>query len=82
MLSKDDILSRFYFVRFFEKMCTDIFGPRFNEAMLERGVMDTNTYYGSTDIQVGDNHFVKGNFRQAGWRQRSTYVLTTKTHQT
>ena len=40
------------FSRFFEAMCTDIFGPRFNEALLKRVVQDTNTYYGSTDIQV------------------------------
>ena len=33
-------------------MCTDIFGPKFNLELLERGIADTNTYYGGLDIQV------------------------------
>lgn len=47
-------------VRFFETMCTDIFGPRFNEALLKRAVQDTNTYYGSTDIKASNIVFVHG----------------------
>ena len=35
-------------------MCTDIFGPKFDISLLEKGIADTNTYYGGLDIQVGD----------------------------
>ena len=44
--------SPFYIFRFFEYMCSDIFGPRFDISLLERGVEDTNTYYGGLDIEV------------------------------
>ena len=33
-------------------MCTDIFGPKFDIALLEKGVAETNTHYGGLDIQV------------------------------
>ncbi|XP_023327712.1 putative serine protease F56F10.1 [Eurytemora carolleeae] len=46
--------------RFFEYMCSDIFGPRFDISLLERGVEDTNTYYGGLDIEVTNVVFVHG----------------------
>jgi len=47
-------------LRYFEYMCTDIFGPKFNLELLERGIADTNTYYGGLDIQVSNVAFVHG----------------------
>ena len=33
-------------------MCADIFGPRFDINLVQRGVEDTNTYYGGLDKEV------------------------------
>ena len=33
-------------------MCTDIFGPKFDIDLINKGVEDTNTYYGGLDIEV------------------------------
>lgn len=40
--------------RFFEYMCSDIFGPKFDLKLINHGVKDTNTYYGGTDIEVNN----------------------------
>jgi len=47
-------------LRFFEFMCTDIFGPKFDVDLINKGIEDTNTYYGGTDIQVTNTVFVHG----------------------
>lgn len=47
-------------VRFFEYMCTDIFGPKFDIDLINKGVEDTNTYYGGLDIEVTNTVFVHG----------------------
>jgi len=47
-------------VRFFEYMCSDIFGPKFDLKLINHGVKDTNTYYGGTDIEVTNTVFVHG----------------------
>lgn len=47
-------------VRFFEYMCTDIFGPKFDINLINKGVEDTNTYYGGLDIEVTNTVFVHG----------------------
>jgi len=47
-------------VRFFEYMCSDIFGPKFDLELINKGVEDTNTYYGGLDIEVSNTVFVHG----------------------
>lgn len=47
-------------VRYFEYMCSDIFGPKFDIVLLEKGIADTNTYYGGLDIQASNIVFVHG----------------------
>eukprot|EP00088_Acartia_fossae_P038980 TRINITY_DN4052_c1_g3_i2.p1 TRINITY_DN4052_c1_g3~~TRINITY_DN4052_c1_g3_i2.p1 ORF type:complete len:487 (+),score=107.90 TRINITY_DN4052_c1_g3_i2:51-1511(+) len=47
-------------VRFFEYMCSDIFGPKFDIKLINKGVEDTNTYYGGLDIEVTNTVFVHG----------------------
>jgi len=46
--------------KFFEYMCTDLFGPKFDIDLINKGIEDTNTYYGGTDIQVTNTVFVHG----------------------
>ena len=47
-------------VKFFEKMCGDIFGPKFNIALLERGIRETNMEYGGLSPSVSNVVFVHG----------------------
>ena len=47
-------------VDFFVKMCSDVFGPKFNQDLLERGIDITNTEYGSLNITVTNVVFVHG----------------------
>jgi len=46
--------------KFFEYMCADLFGPKFDIDLINKGIEDTNTYYGGTDIQVTNTVFVHG----------------------
>jgi len=47
-------------VKFFEKMCNDIFGPKFSISLLEEGVQATNTEYGGLEPSVTNVVFVHG----------------------
>ena len=47
-------------VEFFVKMCSDVFGPKFNTDMLSRGIDITNREYGSLNISVTNVVFVHG----------------------
>jgi len=47
-------------VDFFVKMCSDVFGPKFNFDLLKRGIDITNTEYGSLNISVTNVVFVHG----------------------
>jgi pimeloyl-ACP methyl ester carboxylesterase len=47
-------------VKYFEKMCADIFGPKFSTVLLERGVAATNTEYGGLEPAVTNVVFVHG----------------------
>jgi len=47
-------------VKFFENMCSDIFGPKFSMDLLEKGIKETNSEYGSLDIKVTNVVFVHG----------------------
>ena len=47
-------------VKFFEKMCADIFGPKFSISLLERGVRTTNIEYGGLTPSVTNVVFVHG----------------------
>jgi len=47
-------------VDFFVKMCSDVFGPKFNLDLLQRGIDLTNMEYGSLNISVSNVVFVHG----------------------
>ncbi len=47
---------------YFEKMCADVYGPRYNLELLERGIKRSNMMYGGRDIQVSNVIFVHGSF--------------------
>jgi len=47
-------------VSFFEKMCQDVYGPKFTLDLLKRGIRATNVEYGGLDIQVSNVVFVHG----------------------
>jgi len=47
-------------VKFFERMCSDVYGPKFSVALLERGIAETNKEYGGLDISVTNVVFVHG----------------------
>jgi hypothetical protein len=47
-------------VAYSEKMCTDIFGPKYNSKLLERGIRMSNINYGGKNIQVTNVIFVHG----------------------
>lgn len=40
--------------------CTDVFGPRFNQDLLEKGIAATNVEYGAKGIEVSNVVFVHG----------------------
>lgn len=42
------------------KQCTDVFGPRFNRDLLEKGIAATNVEYGGKEIEVSNVVFVHG----------------------
>ena len=54
--------SSLFNVEFFEKQCQDIFGPKFNIELLEKGIRRSNIMYGAKDIQVSNVVFVHGSF--------------------
>lgn len=45
---------------FFVKQCSDIYGPKFNEALLEGGVSQSNIIYGGLGIEVRKVVFPNG----------------------
>ena len=45
---------------FLEKQCTDVFGPKFDLSLLEKGIRRTNANYGAKNIQVTNVVFVQG----------------------
>eukprot|EP00095_Tigriopus_kingsejongensis_P004313 maker-scaffold562_size136394-snap-gene-0.8 protein:Tk04313 transcript:maker-scaffold562_size136394-snap-gene-0.8-mRNA-1 annotation:"hypothetical protein BRAFLDRAFT_284130" len=47
-------------VEFLEKQCTDIFGPKYNLKLLQKGIDRTNVMYGGKHIQVSNVVFVHG----------------------
>lgn len=47
-------------VKFFEKMCSDIFGPKFGISLLDKGIEETNREYGGLDLSVTNVVFVHG----------------------
>ncbi|VEN40301.1 unnamed protein product [Callosobruchus maculatus] len=47
---------------FFIKQCSDIFGPKFNLTIVERGVQRTNTLYGGLNPSVTNVIFVQGSY--------------------
>ena len=47
-------------VQLFERMCRDVFGPKFTPELLARGVAATNAEYGGRDISVESVVFVHG----------------------
>jgi len=47
-------------VKFFEKMCHDIFGRKFSPDLLEKGIKETNTEYGGIQPRVSNVVFVHG----------------------
>nr|CAI5825945.1 unnamed protein product [Callosobruchus analis] len=47
---------------FYLKQCSDIFGPEFNLATLERGVKRTNILYGALETPVTNVIFVQGSY--------------------
>ena len=49
-------------VEFFEKQCQDIYGPKFDLTLLQRGTERSNYLYGAKDIQVTNVVFVHGSF--------------------
>lgn len=49
-------------VKFFEKQCQDIFGPKFNLELLDRGIKRSNYLYGAKGIKVTNVVFVHGSF--------------------
>ncbi len=50
----------FLYFRFFVKQCADIYGPKFNQILLERGINFTNEYYGADKYQGSRVLFVNG----------------------
>ena len=47
-------------VQLFERMCRDVFGPKFTPQLLGRGIAATNAEYGGRDISVEKVVFVHG----------------------
>ena len=47
-----EIFSSKFPVEFFTKQCADIFGPKFNLTLMQKGVFRTNTLYGDFNIQA------------------------------
>ncbi|TRY70321.1 hypothetical protein TCAL_08250 [Tigriopus californicus] len=47
-------------IEFLEKQCTDIFGSKYDLALLQKGIDQTNIMYGGKDIQVSNVIFVHG----------------------
>merc|ERR1712071_504886 len=47
-------------LKFFEKMCRDIFGSKFSVTLLEQGIKATNTEYGGLSPSVSNVVFVHG----------------------
>jgi hypothetical protein len=48
----DQPFAPYFPVSFFEQMCSDIFGPEYNLALLQSGVEFTNTFYGGFGLKV------------------------------
>ena len=46
--------------RFFVKQCADIFGPKYDQLLLERGINFTNDYYGAEKFSGTRVVFVNG----------------------
>ena len=47
-------------IKFLEKQCTDIYGPRYDLGLLEKGIRRTNTIYGAKNIKLTNVVFVHG----------------------
>ena len=47
-------------VKFFEKMCSDIYGPKFTMELLEKGIKETNSEYGGLNLKTSNVVFVHG----------------------
>ena len=45
---------------YFEKMCSDVFGAKFDKNLLEQGISITNLEYGALDLDVSNVVFVHG----------------------
>nr|CAD7202974.1 unnamed protein product [Timema douglasi] len=45
---------------YFTRQCEDIFGPRFNDTLLEQGINRTNMFYGAYNLEVTNVVFVHG----------------------
>ena len=50
----------FFCCRFFVKQCADIYGPKFDQILLERGINFTNEYYGAEKFAGTRVVFVNG----------------------
>jgi len=46
--------------KFFEKMCSDIYGPKFTIDLLKKGITETNREYGGLDLSATNVVFVQG----------------------
>ena len=49
-------------VTFFENQCKDIFGPKFDLNLLNKGIERSNVMYGAKNIEVTNVVFVHGTF--------------------
>lgn len=47
-------------VEFFVKQCVDIYGPKFDKKFIQKSIDETNSIYGSTDLQVTNVVFPNG----------------------
>lgn len=47
---------------FFEQQCSDIFGAKYNQDLLQRGIQRSNVMYGGKSIKVSNVVFVHGSF--------------------
>ena len=52
--------TNYFPIKFLEKQCTDIYGPRYDLALLQKGIWRTNMMYGAKGIQVSNVVFVHG----------------------
>merc|ERR1712098_982516 len=63
-------------VSFFEKMCQDVYGPKFTLDLLKRGIRATNIEYGGLDIQVSNVVFMVPLILGMQWEKYSQMTQT------